>query len=410
MERDWSNKEDRKEILNEAKRLIDRELSKGVFLSNSSMYRLLESNLEFEKLCVDNPTPLQRVKYEDRIRKEKRVLVSETMRWIRRQIICLGYAVKDCLEVQRDGRGYNYRYKTSGFSVYSIPQSKRRISQLDIALSSISNDKRVHLLDDNDNEDGIILPYSIDRAYGFREHQLQTIQSKAIDEINCHNKDFICKLIKENSLDNRGAVIEFLNKLDITHDSDGLCYLGICHQMIMAEESDENDIEFYSHCFEKVFEEQTNIASLSICRIMYAQILSVLAENSQLLEDYDLYKQEQLLLNARWYLIRTGENLIPVSNESKETLMKIYRQLIDVFEHQGREFAAKDIVREAYDLISNYDVNISWDKAYIFCKMAEYHPENNGEYKYQECINQAKYVISKLPKDEISFYFEHFIN
>ena len=90
--------------------------------------------------------------------------------------------------------------------------------------------------------------------------------------------------------------------------------------------------------------------------------------------------------------------------------MKIYRQLIDVFEHQGREFAAKDIVREAYDLISNYDVNISWDKAYIFCKMAEYHPENNGEYKYQECINQAKYVISKLPKDEISFYFEHFIN
>lgn len=201
MDRDWSNKEDRKEILNEAKCLIDQELSKGVFLSNSSMYRLLESNLEFEKLRVDNPTPLQRVKYEDKIRKEKRVLVSETMRWIRRQIICLGYAVKDCLEVQRDGRGYNYRYKTSGFSVYSIPQSKKRISQLDIALSSISNDKRGHLLDDN--EDGIILPYSIDKSYSFREHQLQTIKSKAIDEISHHNREYIQKLIMKNGLNNR---------------------------------------------------------------------------------------------------------------------------------------------------------------------------------------------------------------
>ena len=73
--------------------------------------------------------------------------------------------------------------------------------------------------------------------------------------------------------------------------------------------------------------------------------------------------------------------------------------MIDVFEHQGREFAAKDIVREAYDLISNYDVNISWDKAYIFCKMAEYHPENNDllkEYKTTDDGNVLNLKSGKI--------------
>lgn len=401
---------DEENKLERAKRLIDEELSKGIALSNQAMYLLLESNLNFDRLSIDKPSPLQKAEYREKLHKEKRALVSETMRWIRRQIVIRGLSLKDYLGIERVGRIYKYSYKKRGFSVYSDNPTKSRIKQLDIALNSISCDKRLRLLDEDKNSTGIILPSSIKSVYEFRKQQLQSIQSKAEEEINSHNREIIRTLIKVNKLNNRMAVCNFLEKLGATDNYDCFCYLGLCHELVIGETTTDDDIKFYADKFCMMFSEHNDLKQINACRIMYAQVLSVLFEIIQSTKNiFECYNDESLLLEARGYLISNGQDLIPISKDARNVLLRIYRQLIDVFEYQQRDFAAKDMVSEAFDMVSKYDVETSWDKAYILCQMSYYYNTNNGAYNVTSNIETAKSIINKLPKEEMSFFFESFI-
>jgi len=91
----WNRKEDRKKMLDKAKQVLDSALSKGKALSTEAMYQLVEQKIGFEELKIINPSILDKVRYNDSIREAKRRIVSETMRWIKVQILRKNLILED---------------------------------------------------------------------------------------------------------------------------------------------------------------------------------------------------------------------------------------------------------------------------------------------------------------------------
>lgn len=127
----------KKEQFELSKQIIDRALSKGEYISNLQMYEILESHFnllnESGPVCSDIQKKLQR-QYD--LNTYYKTIVSESLRWIKREIISQGNDINDILEQKKFGRRWEYKYKNSGYSIFYNNKKDSPFRNIDFALSS----------------------------------------------------------------------------------------------------------------------------------------------------------------------------------------------------------------------------------------------------------------------------------
>ena len=127
----------KKEQFELSKQIIDRALSKGEYISNLQMYEILETHFnllnESGSCCSDIQKKLQR-QYD--LNTCYKAIVSESLRWIKREIINQGNDINDILEQKKLGRRWEYKYKNPGYSIFYNNKKDSPFRNIDFALSS----------------------------------------------------------------------------------------------------------------------------------------------------------------------------------------------------------------------------------------------------------------------------------
>jgi len=183
MEPSWKNGKGKKEMLEKAKRLIDHVLSKGYSMTNRDLYRCIEVGIGFSPISIPNPTHMDKINYEYALKKVKRDLVSESMRWIKKQIILRNLRLEDYLEETKTGKQWRYRYIVPHFSVFSGTPVKRDSSNsLKLALYNLTQRHKSNKNICVTIHDNPIDYNSIITNYNNRHEQLKRLRDKEIDE------------------------------------------------------------------------------------------------------------------------------------------------------------------------------------------------------------------------------------
>lgn len=192
MGRNWNNKIDRKDMLERAKHILDCALSKGEVLSSDDMYGIIQAEIGFDEIGIDSPSRFEIIEHEGLIRQAKRTIVSETMRWIKVQIIRQNLKIEDYLYEEKVGRKWKYRYKLPSFSVFRNLQSKRNpVENLVFLLHNISHNESSKTKVNLTVESLPIEYYNIEDNYKVRQQQLEQIYNKEIDDAVNRNYSLI---------------------------------------------------------------------------------------------------------------------------------------------------------------------------------------------------------------------------